>query len=135
MLNVTTAHDLAARISARHGVDFDFAVEAVETYIARMEDIDATFFSRDDITQDDADFIAGAFASAKRAGDFGVRELDDVADAARASDEAEAAAHDAMAARDRAIRHALARGARVVDVMTASGVSRARIDQIRKGGR
>lgn len=79
--------------------------------------------------------LATAFASAQRAGDFGTRELDDVADAARASDEAEAAAHDAMVARDRAIRHALARGARVVDVMAASGVSRARIDQIRKGGR
>ena len=71
----------------------------------------------------------------KRAGDFGTRELDDVADAARASDEAEAAAHDSMVARDRAIRHALAHGARVVDVMAAAGVSRARIDQIRKGGR
>ena len=128
----TTAHALAARISDLHGVDFDFAVEAVETYIARMEDIDATFFSRDDITQDDADFIAGAFASAQRAGDFGVRELDDVADAARASNEAETAAHDAMIARDRAIRHALARGARVVDVMAAAGVTRSRIDQIRK---
>ena len=67
--------------------------------------------------------------------DLAARELDDVADAARASDDAEAAAHDAMVARDRAIRHALARGARVVDVMAASGVSRARIDQIRKGGR
>ena len=74
-------------------------------------------------------------ARTRRAGDCGTREGGDGADAARASDEAEAAAHDAMVARDRAIRHALARGARVVDVMAASGVSRARIDQIRKGGR
>ena len=131
----TTAHDLAAAIHHKHGVDFAFAAEAVETYITQIEDVDGREIDRDVITQDDADFIAGAFASAQRAGDFGTRELDDVADAARASDEAEAAAHDAMVARDRAIRHALARGARVVDVMAASGVSRARIDQIRKGGR
>ena len=131
----TTPHDLATRIATRHGVDADFAADAVETYISQVEEIDGREIDRDAITEDDADFIMGAFASAQRAGDFGTRELDDVAAAARASDDAEAAAHDAMVARDRAIRHALARGARVVDVMAASGVSRARIDQIRKGGR
>lgn len=132
---VTPAHDLATQIATRHGVDFDFAAEAVETYLAQLEEIDGRGIDRDAVAQANADFIAGAFASAQRAGDFGVRELDDVADAARASDEAEAVAHDAMAARDRAIRHALARGARVVDVMNAAGVTRARIEQIRKAGR
>ena len=131
----TTAHDLATQIATRHGVDFDFAAEAVETYLIQMEDVDDREIDRGAIAQDDADFIADAFASAQRAGDFGVRELDDVADAARASDMAEAAAHDAMVARDRAIRRALTRGARVVDVMAAAGVTRARIEQIRKGGR
>lgn len=130
-----TAHDVAVAIHHKHDVDTVFAADAVETYIAQIEDTDGREVDRDAIAEDDADFIIGAFASAQRAGDFGARELDDVADAARASDDAEAAAHDAMVARDRAIRHALARGARVVDVMAASGVSRARIDQIRKGGR
>lgn len=131
----TTAHDLAARIATRHGVDADFAAEAVETYIDQLEDTDGREIDRDAIPHYTADFIAGAFASARRVGDFGTRELDDVADAARASDEAEDAAHDAMVARDRAIRRALARGARVVDVMAAAGVTRARIEQIRKGTR
>ena len=130
-----TAHDLATQIANRHDVDFDFAAEAVEMYLTQVEDVDGREIERDAITQDDADFIANAFASAQRAGDFGVRELDVVADAAGASDEAEVAAHYAMAARDLAIRHALARGARIVDVMAAAGVSRARIDQIRKSGR
>lgn len=131
----TTAHAIAAAIHHKHGVDTDFAAEAVDTYLSQVEAADGREIDRGTITEGDADFIAGAFASAQRAGDFGTRELDDVADAARASDEAEVAAHDAMVARDRAIRHALARGARVVDVMAASGVTRARIDQIRKGGR
>lgn len=129
----TTAHDIATQIATRYGVDFDFATEAVEACLIRVgggDDLD-----RDAISEDDADFIIGAFASAQRTGDFGIRELDDVADAAQASDEAEAAAHDAMVARDHAIRHALARGARVVDVMNAAGVTRARIEQIRKGRR
>lgn len=130
-----TANDLANRIATRHGVDIGFALEVVETHITLTKNVDGLEIDRNDITEDDADFIAGVFASVQRAGDFGVRELDDVADAARASDEAEAAAHDAMAARDRAIRHALARGARVVDVMAAAGVTRARIEQIRKGRR
>ena len=128
-------HDVAVAIHHKYGVDTGFAAEAVETYIAQIEDTDGREIDRAAIAEDDADFIIGAFASAQRAGDFGARELDAVADAARASDEAEVAAHDAMVARDRAIRHALARGARVVDVMAASGVSRARIDQIRKGRR
>lgn len=134
-MTTETTHDLAAAIHHKYSVDTDFAAEAVETYITQIGEIDGREVDRDAITEDDADFISAAFASAQRAGDFGTRELDDVAAAARASDEAEAAAHDAMVARDRAIRHALARGARVVDVMAASGVSRARIDQIRKGSR
>ena len=131
----TTANDLAARIATRHSVDIGFALEVVEGHIDLTKNVDGREIDRDDITQDDADFIARVFASVQRDGNFGVRELDAVADAARASDEAEAAAHDAMVARDRAIRHALARGARVVDVMAAAGVTRARIEQIRKGTR
>lgn len=131
----TTAHDLATRISARHGIDTDFAAEAIETYITQIEETDGREIDRDAITEDDANFIITAFASAQRAGDFGTRELDDVADASRASDKAEAAAHAAMIDRHRAIRHALARGARVVDVMAASGASRSRIDQIRRAMR
>ena len=127
-----TDHDVAVAIHHKYGVDTDFAAEAVESHITQIEEIDVREIDRDAIDEDYADFIIAAFASAQRAGDFGTRELDDVADAARASDEAETAAHDAMIARDRAIRHALARGARVVDVMAASGVTRSRIDQIRK---
>lgn len=130
-----TDHDVAVAIHHKHGVDTDFAAEAVETYIAQIEAVDGREIDRDAITEDDADFIITAFASAQRAGDFGTRELDAVADAARASDEAEAAAHAAMVDRHRAIRHALARGARVVDVMAASGASRSRIDQIRRAMR
>ena len=130
-----TDHDVAVAIHHKLGVTTDFAAETVETYITQIEEIDGREIDRDAITEDDAGFIITTFTSAQRAGDFGTRELDAVADAARASDEAEAAAHDAMVARDRAIRHALARGARVVDVMAAAGVTRARIDQIRKGGR
>lgn len=90
---------------------------------------------RDEITEDDVNFSMGAFTSAQRAGDFDTRELDNVAYAARSSEDANRVLLDAQATRDRAIRNALARGARVVDVMVAAGVSRARIDQIRKDNR
>ena len=132
---MTTAHDLATAIHHRHGVTIDFAAETVETYIARIEDVDDREIDRDAIPENDADFIAGAFASAQRHGNFGVPELDDVADAADAADQAQDSLDQARIDRDRAIRHAIARGARVVDVMAVAGVSRARIDQIRKGGR
>lgn len=131
----TTSHDIATAIHHKHGVDTDFAAEAVETYITQIEDIDDREIDRDEITEDDADFIMGAFASAQRAGDFGTRELDTVAYAARSVEDADRMLRDAQATRDRAIRNALSRGARVVDVVEASGVTRARIDQIRRGTR
>ena len=138
---MTTTHrtftdlDIAVAIRHKHGVDTDFAADAVETYIAQVEDTYGREIDRDAIAEDDANFIIAAFASDQRVGDFGTRELEILAYAARASDESEAAAHAAMIYRDRAIRNALARGARVVDVMGAAGMARARIDQIRKGTR
>ena len=128
----TTAHDLATTIHHKHGVTIDFATETVETYITRIEDVDDSEIDRDNIPEDDADFITTAFASAQRAGDFGTRQLDDVADAADAVDKAQDTLDQAMSDRDRTILHALAHGARVVDVMAAAGVTRSRIDQIRK---
>lgn len=131
----TTAHDVATIIHHKHGVTIDFAAETVETYITQIEDTDGREIDRDAIAQDDADFIIDAFSSAQRAGDFGTRELDVVADAAHAVEDADRVLRDAQSTRDRAIRNALARGARVVDVMEAAGVTRARIDQIRRGTR
>ena len=130
-----TDHDVAVAIHHKHDVDTDFAAEAVETYITQIEDIDGREIDRDTITEDDVDFIITAFASAQRAGDFGIRQLDDVADAADAVAAAKAALEDAEYARNQAVKRALAHGARVVDVTGAAGVSRARIDQIRRGTR
>lgn len=128
----TTAHDVATVIHHKHGVDADFAAEAIETYITQIEDEEGREIDRDAITQDDADFIIDSFASAQRAGDFGTRELDVVAYAARSVEDADRTLRDSQSTRDRAIRNALAHGARVVDVMAAAGVTRSRIDQIRK---
>ena len=130
-----TDHDVAVAIHHKHGVTLDFAAEAVETYITQIEDIDGREIDRDEILDDDADFITDAFASAQRAGDFGARELESVAYAAQSVEDADRVLRDAQATRDRAIRNALAHGARVVDVMAAAGVTRARIDQIRRGTR
>ena len=127
-----TDHDVAVAIHHKHGVTTDFAAETVETYITQIEEIDVREIDRDAITEDDADFIIAAFASAQRAGDFGTRELNNVVYAARSVEDADRVLLDAQATRDRAIRNALARGARVVDVMAAAGVTRSRIDQIRK---
>ena len=127
-----TDHDIAVAIHHKHGVDTDFAASAVETYITQVEEIDVREIDRDAIAEDDAAFIIAAFASAQRAGDFGTRELNNVAYAARSAEDANRVLRDAQATRDRAIRNALAHGARVVDVMTAAGVTRSRIDQIRK---
>lgn len=130
----TSAHDIAAATHHRYNVDFDFAAETVEEYIARMEEVDGRIIDRAAIAENDADLIIGTIISDQRRGEFGAPELDAVADAADTIDQAQDAIDQARSARDRAIRRAIARGARVVDVMTAARVTRARIDQIRKDG-
>ena len=130
-----TDHDLATANAATLGVADDFAADAAETYLAQIEQVDGRDIDRDAIAADDYDFALGAATSAQRAGDFGTRELDDVAQAAQAVDTAQSTLGQAMVDRDRTILHALAHGARVTDVVAAAGVTRARIDQIRQGRR
>lgn len=104
--NPTAAHNLATQIATRHGVSFDFAAETVETYITQIEDIDNREIDRDNIFENDANFIIATFASVQRRGDFGVPELNDVSDAANAVDRARDALDQAWSDRDRTILHA-----------------------------
>lgn len=126
-----TDHDLTTAIAAKLGVAEYFAAAAAEACLAHIEKTDGRDIDRDAITADDFEFALGAAASAQRAGDFGLPALDAVTDAARAVGDAQTAMEEAMYTRDQAILTALRHGARVVDVVKASGVSRARIDQIR----
>lgn len=126
---------LTARISGRLGIDEAAARAALETYAAQVADHDGRTIDLDDLTDGDAAFLEGAVAAAQRAGDLGDRELDILADAARALDAAEQAAEAARHDRDQAVRAAIFAGARIVDITAITGLSRNRVYQIRDGRR
>lgn len=126
---------LTARVSGRLGIDDTAARTALETYSAQVADHDSRTIDLDDLSDDDAEFLAGAVAAAQRAGDLGDRELDILADAARALDAAEQAVEAARHDRDQAVRAAISAGARIVDITAITGLSRNRVYQIRDGRR
>ena len=129
---MTTIHDLALRTAGALGITDEAAGTALDTYRRQIESLESRIIDPDDISDDDAGFLTDAVRAAQRSGDLGERELagleDTVAQRTRAADDLVTAEQR----RDTAIRAALGAGARVKDVMTVTGLSRARIDQIRR---
>ena len=123
---------LAERISAKLNITTEAAQEAAETHLQQFEALEQRDIARDDIFPDDANFIEEAVYRAQRAGDMGHREealLDEaLAEYRRAEENLETATQQ----RDEAIRTALAAGSKVANIIRQTGLSRGRIDQIRK---
>ena len=129
---MTTIHDLALRAAGALGITDEAAEAALDTYRQQIEALESRTIDPDDISDDDAGFLTDAVRAAQRSGDLGERELagleEAVAQRTRAADDLATAEQ----LRDAAIRAALDAGARVKDVMSATGLSRARVDQIRR---
>ena len=123
---------LAERISAKLNITREAAQEAAEIHLQQFEALEQRDIARDDIFPDDATFIEEAVYRAQRTGDMGHREealLDEaLAEYRRAEENLEIAAQQ----RDEAIRTALAAGSKVANIIRQTGLSRGRIDQIRK---
>lgn len=126
---------LANRISARLGITLEAAETAAETYIKEIEAFDQRDIDRADIDPDTATFIEEAVYRAQRAGDMGHREEEHLDEALAAYERAEQDLATAQQQRDEAIRAALAAGSKVSNLVRQTGLSRARIEQIRKGTR
>ena len=129
---MTTIHDLALRTAGALGITDEAAEAALDTYRQQIEALESRTIDPDDISDDDAGILMDAVRAAQRSGDLGERELagleEAIAQHTRAADDLATAEQ----LRDTAIRAALGAGARVKDVMSATGLSRARIDQIRR---
>lgn len=126
---------LSERISAKLNITCEAARGAAESYLHQYEALEQRDIDRDDISPDVATLIEEDVYRAQRAGDMGHREealLDEaMADYRRAEESIEAATQR----RDEAIRTALAAGSKVANVIEKTGLSRGRIDQIRKRAR
>lgn len=131
-MNLTT---LANRISAKLGITLESAETAAETYLHEIEALDQTTIDRDNIDPDTAAFVEEAVYRAQRAGDMGHREEEHLDEALAAYERAEQDLATAQQQRDDAIRAALAAGSKVSNLVHQTGLSRARIEQIRRGTR
>lgn len=130
-----TSIDLIDQITARLDITREAASYALDTYISQVETLENREIDQDNITQEDADFLTGAVFAGHQAGDFGTRELWDLQEKAQAVEEARDMLKHAESERDKAIRAALDSGCEVKDIVPVTGVSRARIYQIRDGRR
>ena len=97
----------------------------------QLETLEDRHIDRDNINDEDADFLAESVAQAQRAGDLGQQELRLIEEALPEVERAQAVLADAEAHRNAAIKAALNAGARVKDVAAAAGLSRQRVEQIR----
>lgn len=120
----TTLTALADALHYKLGIDPDAAETILTTYITQIEKTDARTINPDEINDEDADFLIGAITAAQKVGDLGHRELE-------ALSEHMASTGGTMEERDQHILAALGAGARVMDIMEASGLSRPRIYQIK----
>lgn len=131
-MDITT---LANRISAKLGITLEAAETAAETYLQEIEAFDQRDIDRADIDPDTATFIEEVVYRAQRAGDMGHREEEHLDEALAAYERAEQDLATAQQQRDDTIRAALAAGSKVSNLVRQTGLSRARIEQIRRGTR
>lgn len=128
MTDLTT---LAIRTAGRCNITDDAAESALETYISQIEALEARNIDRDDISDDDADFLIESVAQAQRSGDLGQTKLAALEELMPAVHAAQDTLESMEQQRNTAIREALAAGARIKDVAGATGLSRQRIEQIK----
>ena len=128
MTDLTT---LAIRTAGRCNITDHAAETALETYITQIEALESRTIDRDDISDDDADFLIESVAQAQRAGDLGQTKLAALEDLMPAVHAAQDTLESMEQQRNTAIREALGAGARIKDVASTTGLSRQRIEQIK----
>ena len=128
MTDLTT---LAIRTAGRCNITDHAAETALETYISQIEALESRTIDRDDISNDDADFLIESVAQAQRAGDLGQAKLAALEELMPAVHAAQDTLESMEQQRNTAIREALGAGSRIKDVAGATGLSRQRIEQIK----
>lgn len=131
-MDITT---LANRISAKLGITIEASETAAETYLQEIESLEQRTIDREDIDPDTAEFVEESVFRAQRAGDMGHKEealLDEALEAYRKAEDDLATAQQQ---RDQAILAALGAGSKMANLVRQTGLSRARLEQIRKSAR
>lgn len=129
----TTYDDLAITLAADTGITTTAIETALDTYIEQIESLENRDIARDDITDEDEEFLTEAIRAAIHNGEMGGQEVEQLSDIAAQYRDAEDALAEARADLDRAIIAATNAGARQVDIAQITGLSVATIRRITNG--
>lgn len=129
----TTYDDLTITLAADTGITTTAIETALDTYIEQIEQLEGRDIDRDDITDEDEEFLTEAIRAAIHNGEMGGQEVEQLSDIAAQHRDAEDALAEARADLDRAIITATNAGARQVDIAQITGLSVATIRRITNG--
>ncbi|CAB0520117.1 hypothetical protein CIP100629_01823 [Corynebacterium diphtheriae] len=124
--------ELAVEAAKKLDIDQDAALDIAEHYLQQMEAEDGRGIDREQISDEDVEFLLVAMWNAKKAGDLGGRELQALGECMVAVDSARGALDAAISERNKQIVVALRRGARVNDVCGIAGLTRQGVNNIKK---
>ena len=129
----TTYDDLTITLATDTGITTTAIETALDTYIEQIEQLEGRDIDRDDITDEDEEFLTEAIRAAIHNGEMGGQEVEQLSDIAAQYRDAEDALAEARADLDRAIIAATNAGARQVDIAQITGLSVATIRRITNG--
>jgi DNA-directed RNA polymerase specialized sigma24 family protein len=129
----TTYDDLTITLATDTGITTTAIETALDTYIEQIESLENRDIDRDDITDEDEEFLTEAIRAAIHNGEMGGQEVERLSDIAAQHRDAEDALAEARADLDRAIIAATNAGARQVDIAQITGLSVATIRRIANG--
>lgn len=124
--------ELAIEAAKKLDIDQDAALDIAEHYLQQMEAEDGKEIDREQISDEDTEFLLVAMWNAKKAGDLGGRELQVLEDCMVAVDNARGMLDAAISERNAQIVMALRRGARVNDICKIAGLTRQAINNIKR---
>ncbi|CAB0946425.1 hypothetical protein FRC0477_00780 [Corynebacterium diphtheriae] len=124
--------ELAVEAAKKLDIDQDAALDIAEHYLQQMEAEDGKGIDREQISDEDTEFLLVAMWNAKKAGDLGGRELQVLEDCMVAVDNARGMLDAAISERNAQIVMALRRGARVNDICKIAGLTRQAINNIKR---
>lgn len=123
---MSTYTDTQLVMTISHIIDMDDAAigDALDTYISQLETLENRTIDRDEISDEDADFLIESVKSAHNAGDYGEQELAQLEALAQRADDLKTSYDAARDERNQAVRAAIRAGATVADVAAAGHLSK-----------
>lgn len=122
------ASTLASRLAARHHISPAYAQRTVEDLIGQIETIDERELDPDDISADDAEFIAGAFAASLANDDNGRADMaDELTSVSNRLRDMQMETGELADMRNNLVRRLWERGATRRAIVEASGLNQSRV--------